>query len=138
MTLVGTLHANKKEIPNDMKDKQTRKQGSSAFLYTKEMMLVSYVANTSSTKKKLVLLLSSQHTQPTIGSTGKLEVIEFYNSTKGGTDTFDQMCSVTSCSRKTKCWPLCIMYGLVNAANVSSYIIYRRICRRKGTGHGTQ
>lgn len=132
MTLVGTLRANKKEVPNDITDKQTRKQGSSAFLYTKEMMLVSYVANTSSTKKKLVLLLSSQHTQPTIGSTGKPEVIEFYNSTKGGTDTFDQMCSVTSCSRKTRRWPLCIMYGLVNAANVNSYIIFRENLQRKG------
>ena len=31
--------------------------GSSAFLYTKEMTVVSYVAKTSRTKKKMVLLL---------------------------------------------------------------------------------
>ena len=101
MTLVGTVRANKAEIPQEMKAKETRQHGSSAFLFTKEMTLASYVAKTSRTKKKIVLLLSCQHTQPTIAPGGKPEIIEFYNSTKGGVDTFDQMCATTSCSRKT-------------------------------------
>ena len=124
MTFVGTVRANKKEISHEMKEKATRERGSSAFLHTKEMTLVSCVSNTSKTSKKLVLLLSSQHPQPNIGSQGKPEIIEFYNATKGGVDTFDQMCSVNFCSRKTRRWPLCILYGMLNAANVNSYIIY--------------
>ena len=96
MTLIGKIHAKKKEMPNDMKDKQTRNPGLSAFLYNKETMLMSYMANTSSSKKKLVLLLLSQYIQLTIGSTGKPEIIKFYNFTKEKTDTFDQMCSVAS------------------------------------------
>lgn len=132
MTLVGTVRANKKEIPKEMTDKATRERGSSAFLYTKEMTLVSYVSDTSKTTKKLVLLLSSQHTQPNIGTKGKPEIIEFYNSTKGGVDTFDQMCSGNSCSRKTRRWPLCTFYGMVNAANVNSYILYKENMERGG------
>ena len=60
------------------------------------------MSNTSSTKKKPVLLLSFQYTQPIIGTSGKPEVIELYNATKGGINTFNQMCSVNSCSRKTR------------------------------------
>jgi len=69
--------------------------------------MVSYVAETSRTKKKMFLLLSSQRTQPDLGESGKPESIEFYNSTKVGVDTFDQMCAGTSCSRKTTLAPLC-------------------------------
>ena len=75
--------------------------------------LVSYVSNTSKTLKKLVMLLSSQHAQPNISPQGKPEIIEFYNAAKGGVDTFDQMCSVNSCSRKTRRWPLVSFMAVV-------------------------
>ena len=123
MTLVGTVRGNKREIPLEMKAKETRQHGSSAFLHTKEMTMVSYVAKTSKTKKKVAFLLSSQHTQPTVAASGKPEIMEFYNATKGGVDTFDQMCAVSSCSRKTRRWPLCVMYGMLNGACINSYII---------------
>lgn len=123
MTLVGTVRANKAEIPQEMKAKETRLHGSSAFLFTKEMILVSYVSQTSRTKKKIVLLMSSQHTQPTITSSGKPEIIEFYNATKGGVNTFDQMCATSSCSRKTRRWPLCVWYGILNAASINAFTI---------------
>ncbi|KAK4329297.1 hypothetical protein Pmani_000331 [Petrolisthes manimaculis] len=42
------------------------------------------------------------------------------------------MCSVSSCSRKTRRWPLCIFYGMLNAANVNSYIIYKENLERVG------
>jgi len=37
-------------------------------------------------------------------------------------DTLDQMCAGTACSRKTRCWPLCVMFGMLNAACINSYI----------------
>ena len=58
--------------------------------------MVSHVAKTSRTKKKTVLLLSSQHTQPDLEESGKPEITEFFNFTKGGADTFDEMCVGTS------------------------------------------
>ena len=82
-----------------------------------------------------MLCLSSQHAQPHIDPQGKPEIIEFYNATKG-VDTFDQMCSVNCCSRKTKRCPLCILHGMMNAADMNSYIkIYKEnMARRSGTG----
>ena len=76
--------------------------------------------------------MSSQHTQPTIAPSGKPDIIESYNGTRGGVDTFDQMCARYTCSRKTKRWPLCIMYGLVNAAVVNSYVICNEMRKRDG------
>ncbi|KAG7161264.1 PiggyBac transposable element-derived protein 4-like 4 [Homarus americanus] len=132
MTFAGTIKANKKEVPKEMTDRDNRRLESTAFLFTKELTLVSYVPTTAKTKKKLVLLLSSMHTQPTIGNTGKPEVIEFYNATKGGVDTFDQMCAHYSCARKTKRWPLCMFYGMVNAGVINSWIIHKDNMSRTG------
>ncbi|CAL9691157.1 unnamed protein product [Knipowitschia caucasica] len=124
MTLVGTVKANKKEIPHMMRVKENRTPGTTAFLFTKELTLVSFLPDKAS-KKKVVLLMSSMHTQPSIGPTHKPEVIEFYNKTKGGVDTFDQMCAHYSCGRKTKRWPLCVFYGMINAGVINSYIIHK-------------
>ena len=74
-----------------MKEKATRKQGSSVLLCTKEMTLVSYVPNTSKTIKKLAFFLFSQRTQPYIGLKEKPEVIEICNTTKGRVNTFVQL-----------------------------------------------
>ena len=41
---------------------------------------------------KVVLALSTQHTSPMLdGKTSKLEIILYYNSTKGGVDVIDSM-----------------------------------------------
>lgn len=70
------------------------------------------------------LMLSFMHTQPTVGDTGKPEVIEFYNVTKGVIDTFDPMCAYYSCRRKTKQLLLCVFYGMLNASCINSWIIH--------------
>ncbi|XP_068240209.1 piggyBac transposable element-derived protein 4-like [Palaemon carinicauda] len=46
MTLVGTVKANKKEIPQEMKETRTRMVGFSAFLFVNDMTLVSYCKDT--------------------------------------------------------------------------------------------
>jgi hypothetical protein len=83
--------------------------------------MVSYVPK----RNKMVVLLSTMHERPSLAyPSRKPEVIEYYNSTKGGVDTFNQMCSDMSCSRKTKRWPLCVFYGLLNITSINSYVVY--------------
>ncbi|CAE1281229.1 unnamed protein product [Acanthosepion pharaonis] len=113
MTLIGTVRGNKSEIPEEMKDKTTWAPGSSAFLFTKVMTLVSYVPNTPSSKK-IDLLMSSMHGDKSLASSGKPTII---NRMKGGVDIFDQMCGQYSCGRKTKRWPLCVFYGMLNTGD---------------------
>ncbi|KAL7646076.1 UNVERIFIED_CONTAM: hypothetical protein RMT77_002977 [Armadillidium vulgare] len=126
------MKANKTEVPITMKDKQERRLGSRAFLFPHEMTLVSYVSTTPKTKRKIVLLLSSMHTNPVLSASGKPEIIEYYNHTKGGVDTFDQMCASSSCGRKTRRWPLCVFYGMINACVINSYIIHNENMIRTG------
>ncbi|KAG7176614.1 putative PiggyBac transposable element-derived protein 4-like 24 [Homarus americanus] len=63
------------------------------------------------------------HSQPTIDTNGKPKIINYYNKTKGAVDMFDKMCSMYSCSCKTR---TCLFHGIVNAATINSWIIYSK------------
>ncbi|KAJ4431068.1 hypothetical protein ANN_19661 [Periplaneta americana] len=65
------------------------------------------------------------HQGASVSESGLPEIIEFYNSTKGGVDMFDQMCSTYSCNRKTQRWPLCVFYGIINSSCLNAYVILR-------------
>lgn len=66
MAHVGII-SNTREIPDEMRVKQNREPGSSAFLFTSEMKLVSHTKPSQrKTPDKLVLLISSFHTQPKV------------------------------------------------------------------------
>nr|CAH7764650.1 unnamed protein product [Callosobruchus chinensis] len=56
--------------------------------------------------------------------TSKPEIIHLYNSTKGAVDTFNQMSQNMYYNRKTRRWPLCFFYNMLNIAAVNSYVIY--------------
>lgn len=116
LTIVGTLRGDKVEIPPAMKELRSRNVNSVMFGYDNELLLASYKAK----KKKMVYLLSSTHENGTVSeASGKSDVVEFYNSTKGAVDAFDEMSSIMSCSRKTRRWPLCIFYGIINSTLVN-------------------
>lgn len=123
LTSVGTLRQNKPQVPEELKTKKGRAEGTAGFGFTNKLTLCSYMP-AKRKAKKIVLLLSSMHNEPTIATNGKPEIVNFYNKTKGGVDTFDQMCAMYSCSRRTKRWPICIFYGLINAATINAFIIY--------------
>ncbi|KAJ4449518.1 hypothetical protein ANN_00918 [Periplaneta americana] len=121
LTIVGTLRKNKREIPPELLNHKTRKVGTSMICFDQEKTLVSYKTKPNN----VVLLLSTTHDTASINPTSKKpDIIEFYNSRKGAVDTLDQMCNQITCSRKTRRWPLCVFYGMVNIALVNSYVIY--------------
>lgn len=121
LTIVGTIRKNKREIPQELLVTKGRNIGSSMFCFDKEKTLVSY--KTKSTRN--VLLLSTTHEFPNVNPISKKpEIIEFYNDTKGAVDTLDEMCKKMSTSRKTRRWPLCLFYGMLNITMVNAYVIY--------------
>ncbi|KAK4322174.1 hypothetical protein Pmani_007085 [Petrolisthes manimaculis] len=137
LTYVGTIRHNKREIPLQMKEVADRDPGSSAFAFIKDITILSYVSRKASKAKNNVMLLSSMHTQPSIGDSGKPEIIEFYNSTKGGVNTFDQMCGAYSTARKTRRWTLSMFYAMLNAGLINAWIIHGLNKQRTG-GHFIQ
>lgn len=122
LTMVGTLRKNKKEVPPQFLTVKRIQTPSSAFAFSPKFTLVSHVSD----KKKCVLLISSMHFHDDVDiNTSKPEMILFYNSTKGGVDTFDQLCHSKTVARKTRRWPLRIFYGMLDAAGINSFVIFR-------------
>ncbi|KAG0721213.1 PiggyBac transposable element-derived protein 4 [Chionoecetes opilio] len=78
---------------------------------------------TRANKTKRVHILSTMHHIPTVVEKKRTNIQVFYNATKGGVDTFDQVCGASSCSRKTRRWPLCMFFGIINIALNNSFII---------------
>ena len=86
----------------------------------KEMSLVVKKVKSS----KHVGVLTSIHNKFTMVEGGKTEAHMFYNACKGGTDAFDARCAISSVSRKTRHWPLCVFYQLINIAMNNAFILY--------------
>ena len=66
------------------------------------------------------------HTHPTIIENGKRKIMSFYNETKGGVDTFKQMCSYYAVGCKTKRWPIYVFYGMINGSVINSWITHSK------------
>ena len=121
-TLVGTLRKNKKEIPAELLPNKSRPIPSSIFAFRKDMTLVSYCQK----KNKAVILLSTMHADDIVDrSSNKPDIVLFYNSTKGGIDTVDEMCGNYSVQKRTRRWPLVLFFQMINIEGINSNIIYK-------------
>ncbi|XP_050064468.1 piggyBac transposable element-derived protein 4-like [Aphis gossypii] len=124
LTMVGTLRKNKREIPPIFVQKlKELPNESSIFGLKKNMTLVSYKPKAN----KIVSVISTMHNDDSIDTDcarSKPEMIKFYNSTKGGVDTVDQMKGKYSVSRNSRRWPLKIFFSVLNIAGINSQIIY--------------
>ncbi|XP_018398737.1 PREDICTED: piggyBac transposable element-derived protein 4-like [Cyphomyrmex costatus] len=85
LTMVGTIRKNKRQIP--LVFRRSASVGNARYVYTNDMTLLSFTPK----KNKVVCLVSSLHKNKgkTDEAIKKPEIISYYNSTKGGTDTFD-------------------------------------------------
>lgn len=121
ITLVGTLKKNKREIPPEFLPNKNKTIKTSIFGFQKDVTMVSHATK----KNKGVILISTMHSDSSIDQdSNKPEIITFYNSTKGGIDTVDQLCNSYSVSRRTRRWPLAIFFSLLNVAGINAQIIY--------------
>lgn len=119
---VGTLRKNKPFIPKEFLPNRTREVGSNLFGYRANMTLVSYTQKVN----HAVLLLSTYHHAPEVDpESGKSEINLFYNKTKGGVDTLDQLCHAYTVQRRTNRWPFAFFMNLINVAGVAANVIYK-------------
>lgn len=122
LTIVGTMNASRRDIPDKMRPNKIRAELSSSFIFTRDLTMVSYVPK----KNKSVILLSSMHHAKEISNEDhrKPEIILFYNSTKGGVDIVDQMVRHYSCRVKTRRWPLALFMNCLDIAGVNALLIW--------------
>lgn len=78
-------------------------------------------------KNSAVILLSTLRNTNSVSTSAKKkpEIIEYYNSTKGGVDNMDKMVGSFSVKRKTLRWPVAFFYNIVDVAALAAFIIFR-------------
>lgn len=89
-SLVGTIRANKRELPKNCKQKKDDMARFSTLLYESNGCTLTVY---KSKPNKKVLVLSTKHKHVKIDKTKKRlpETVSFYNNTKFGVDVTDQM-----------------------------------------------
>ncbi|XP_019891791.2 uncharacterized protein LOC109612283 [Musca domestica] len=120
-TLVGTIRKNKRVLPPSFSQPKNREVKSTIFGFRKKSTILSYIPK----RNKCVLLLSTFHRDGKILDGPKClpEIVEFYNKTKGGVDTTDQLCATYNVARTSNRWPLLVFYSLMNLAAINARIV---------------
>lgn len=121
-TLLGTIRANRRDLPPMCKDLNGRTRKSCSFFSSNRCILASYWDKGT----KPVLLLSTMHKQPVILN-NLPEIVQSYNETKSGTDNMDHMVRFYTSRRKCRRWPYGFFFNMVDIALLNSYIIYSKI-----------
>lgn len=128
LTAVGTIRKNRRELPPAMVDVKPRQLNSVMFSSADQMTLLSFCPPKKS-PKKVVLLLSSMHAEHDshqfAATNRKPTIIEYYNKTKGGVDSHDQLSHAYSTIRATNRWPLLVFFGLLDTAGINAAILLR-------------
>lgn len=129
ISYVGTVRNNKVELCDRMKSKKTLYESEFFSCTDPRAMLVSYQCK----KNKNVLLMSSMHSRPSIGTHEKKkpEIVEYYNSNKCGVDVVDQMTRLYSTKTPCRRWPMAVWCNMLDIAGINSWIIYRKVTGSK-------
>lgn len=117
-TCVGTLRKNERCIPSNFLLNKNREVQTNIFGFRNKMTLVSCVPK----KNRAVILISTMHYSDTIDEENhcKSEINLYYNSTKGGVDTLDQLAHAYTSKRKTNRWPMAQFYNLIDVCGVAA------------------
>ena len=104
-----------------MTDPRGREPGSNKICFRNGVQLASFCPKAG----KVVLVASSQHKQPMVdGTTGKPEVILYYNSTKGGVDVCDAIIGSLMCPAPVRRWPTRMLFFMISVACLNAYHLY--------------
>lgn len=126
-SLVGTIRANRRELPllaKSSKDKMVR-YSSELFLATLKSGLCTLTTYKSKPTKK-VNILSTRHKSVQIGDGEKKlpETVTFYNANKFGVDVLDQKARLYTTKVASRKWPLQVFCNILDLAGINAHILY--------------
>lgn len=125
-TYVGTVRSNRRELPQAALNVKNKPMFLSSFYKeTNGVLLTSYKVKST----KNVLIMSSRHSFGTVsdGLKQKPNSVLFYNATKCGVDTLDQMCKGYSVKSGVRRWPLACFFNVMDLAGINAYILYKKV-----------
>ena len=119
LTYVGTVITTRRHLPEEAKKAEGRQEHSTNFYWSNNIMLASY-----NKKKNKNVLISTQHREPLVSTDGKKkpEVMLFYNETKGGVDTIDQMIGTYTCWMATRRWPVAVFLMMLDVTALNAWV----------------
>ncbi|XP_049320225.1 piggyBac transposable element-derived protein 4-like [Astyanax mexicanus] len=125
VALVGTIRANKPELPPRLKQTKGRAVFSSLFAFTNTTAAVSYIPR----RGRNVLLLSTKHREPAVHQDEKQkpQIIIDYNHCKGGVDNLDKVVSTYSCRRRTSRWPLVLFFNCIDISAFNAFVLFTAV-----------
>ena len=118
-TYLGTIRANKRELPPASKSVVNRSRGDVKHFYSDKVVLASFWDKGT----KPVLLWSSMH-GPQVdvrGTEEKPPIVADYNHTKTAVDNLNKLVRTYSSKRKCRRWPYSIAMTLVDVAIIASH-----------------
>ena len=126
MKLVGTIRANRRELPPECtKISKSDSLYKSKHFQHQGILLAIYKCK----RDKNVYLLSSKHQFVNISKKGnpkkKSNIIKFYNDNKCGVDVIDQMAKKWSTKASSRRWPMQVFYNVLDLAGINSWILYK-------------
>lgn len=122
-SLVGTIRANKRELPKPAKIKKDKMKLYSSEHYKSGNCILTIYKSKPNLK---VLLLSTKHTFIKIKDNKKHtpETIAYYNKTKFGVDVVDQMARKYISKSASFRWPLQVFFNILDLAAINAWILY--------------
>ncbi|OAD61678.1 hypothetical protein WN48_08004 [Eufriesea mexicana] len=123
-TLVGTIHANRRELPVLAKTTKDNLKLLSTMTYkSNDCTLTIY----KSKPRKKVVILSTKHKTIKIKNNRKTtpETITYYNKTKFGVDIIDQMARKYSVKSKCNRWSVQVFFNILDFVGINSRILHQ-------------
>lgn len=120
LALVGTVRKNRRELPPEF-TKLPREPNSCIYGFRSEATLLSFAPK----KRKVVVLLSTQHSDGSLDPNGKPEIINTYNKYMGAVDKNDFMTAAVTARRRTRRWPMAVFYHMINISCLNSYVLWK-------------
>jgi hypothetical protein len=130
MTVVGTVRANRRELPRPLATHRGRELFSTvqatSCVNECSTLLVSYVAK----KNKVVNLFSTTHRKAVIDCASearKPDVIKYYNATKGGVDAADERVGTYSVKFKCRRWHVVFFCNVLDLSAFNGFVVHSLI-----------
>ena len=130
-SLVGTLRQNRREVPEECKNKKELHE-TKVFRYDGQtaITLTSYQCKAA----KNVAILSSLHPNILVSSDENPKkkpnsVLYYKKKTKVGVDIYDQMTRLYLVKAASRRWPVYVFYNVVDMALINSWILYKQVCQ---------
>ena len=127
LSLLGTIKANRKEIPSQLRNVRDRQVHSTKAFYDHQNKIV--IASHVPKKFKNVLMLSSSDSEvrESDREDKKPDIILRYKCTKGGVDVMDACLEEFTTRRKTCRWPLLINFNMIDVGWNNAFLLMKKM-----------